>query len=112
MRKLGKYYEKIAKKYLKKKGYKIISENFRTRFGEIDLIALKNKTLIFVEVKGGKDYWGEPAYRVNKKKWDKIIKTAKAFLKFNDIDYEEVRIDIISVHEDGKIVHFENQRFF
>ena len=47
----GRLGEALAKKHLQRQGYKIIAERFRTRFGEIDLIASRRGTLLFVEVK-------------------------------------------------------------
>lgn len=47
----GKYGEDLACEFLKKKGYKIIERNFRIRGGEIDVIALDGKTLVYIEVK-------------------------------------------------------------
>jgi putative endonuclease len=46
--------EENAARYLKKKGYRIIDRNYRTRFGEIDIIARYGEYLVFVEVKSGK----------------------------------------------------------
>ena len=50
-RKFGIIGEKIAQKYLKNNGYKIIENNYYTRNGEIDIIANKEKYIVFVEVK-------------------------------------------------------------
>ena len=47
----GKYGEDLACRYLQKQGYKILERNFRIRGGEIDIVALDGKTLIYVEVK-------------------------------------------------------------
>jgi len=48
---VGRLGEKIAAEFLAKKGYRILARNFRTRFGEIDLVAAKDGVLVFVEVK-------------------------------------------------------------
>lgn len=50
----GFEYEKIAKKYLVDKKYKILEENFISRYGEIDIIAFRDNRLHFIEVKGRK----------------------------------------------------------
>ena len=99
----GDFYEDRAVKYLKRNGYKIIERNYRTRFGEIDIIAKKGKTLVFVEVKGGK---GEPRFRVDERKMRRIELTANDFLSRFDIDFEEIRFDVIEITEDG-INHIE-----
>lgn len=48
----GKRYEDLACEYLKENGYRIIARNVAYRFGEIDIVALEGKILVFVEVKG------------------------------------------------------------
>ncbi|MEK7103865.1 MAG: YraN family protein [Patescibacteria group bacterium] len=48
---IGAIGEEVATNYLKKKGYKILARNFKTKWGELDIVAQKNKTIIFVEVK-------------------------------------------------------------
>ncbi|NIP39807.1 MAG: YraN family protein [Candidatus Dadabacteria bacterium] len=50
-RSAGNYGEKRACEYIKKNGYKVIEKNFRTKFGEIDLIGIEDDTLCFIEVK-------------------------------------------------------------
>jgi len=49
--KIGAIGEDIALNYLKKKGYKILARNFKTKWGELDIVASKNKIIVFVEVK-------------------------------------------------------------
>lgn len=102
----GKLGEDLASEYLKSHHYRIIKRNFRTRHGEIDIIALDGKALVFVEVK----YGSEDAYfRVNHKKFDKVSRTANAFIKiYGDLDSEIYRVDVISVSKDGKIFHFKD----
>ena len=58
--------EKAAEKYLKDKNYKIIDTNFRTRFGEVDIIAKDGEFIVFVEVKTrGEKSFGNPMEAVN-----------------------------------------------
>jgi putative endonuclease len=80
----GKIGEKIAREFLIKKGYRIIQPNFRTRFGEIDLIAGIDSRLIFVEVKLkiGEDF-GSPEEMVNRHKVSQVQKMAEVFLQIN-----------------------------
>ena len=51
----GKNGENIAKNYLKKQGYRIIDTNYKTKIGEIDIVAMKDKVLSFIEVKSRYD---------------------------------------------------------
>jgi len=82
-----------------------LDRNFRTRFGEIDIIATKGRTLVFVEVK----YGVEGRFRVDKKKLSKIEMAASRYMKkFGD--FESVRLDVIEVRDDG-IIHIEGVEF-
>ena len=65
----GKLGEDIAAKFLEEKGYKILEQNYRTRFSEIDLVCEKDKTLVFVETrtKIGEQF-GSPEDTINKQK--------------------------------------------
>lgn len=113
----GKIGEQIAKELLIKKGYRILQSNFRTRFGEIDLVAAKNKKLVFVEVKlkVGEDY-GLPEEMINKAKLAQIKKMAEVFLQSNQQiikNYSSFQIDAICIVFDQnkmskRISHWEN----
>lgn len=94
----GKKGEKLAEDYLKKKGHKIIKKNFRTKFGEIDIITQKKKKIHFIEVKTrSSDLFGNPALAVNKRKMNKIIKVAQYFFLKNRIVNINAQFDIISI---------------
>jgi len=77
---VGKLGEKIAGEFLEKQGYKIIEQNYRTKYAEIDLVSKKGKDLIFVEVrtKIGENF-GTPEETINKKKLIKLYKNATAY---------------------------------
>ena len=63
---LGKFGEDIAGKFLENIGYKIIDKNFKTKFGEIDIIAKDKNTFVFIEVKTrNSDEYGAPQLAVN-----------------------------------------------
>lgn len=101
----GKYFEELAYKYLIKKGYKIIHRNIYSRFGEIDILCIKDNKLIIVEVKGGKFRYEN----INKKKLNKIITTfLNKEAKFNTYKFKAIQIDIIFIDENNKIEHIEN----
>jgi len=90
--------EKEAEKYLVKNGYKIIFRKYRAYRGEIDLIALKNRVLVFAEVKSSSStLFGEPENRVSIKKQRQIAKVADFFIRNTDLDFDECRFDVISV---------------
>ncbi len=116
-KKLGEIGEKIAEEYLKKKGYKILEKNYIPKkikpfFGEIDIVAQKGETIIFVEVKTTSSLIkGEE--KVNFIKIKKIKKTAEFFLTerrlldcFWQIDV--ISIEILKDEKRAKLYHFEN----
>lgn len=108
-RAIGQEQEKRVCAYLEEKGYIIETRNFRCRFGEIDIIAVQGKTLIFLEVKyRGSTEYGTPERAVNWQKRKKIIKTADYYRVKNRI-LEDVpcRFDVVAV-TDEKIAHYEN----
>jgi putative endonuclease len=102
----GRDGENRAAAALEAKGMSIVARNFRSRSGEIDIIALENDTLVFVEVKTW-DHYGIEDLRlgISEKKQRRIIETAKYFLlehrKYNGMG---IRFDVvfISPHD---IVH-------
>jgi putative endonuclease len=90
--------EKIASVYLKKKGYRILESNFRTPFGEIDLVARYKKIIVFIEVKSRTtSSLGPPYLSVTKAKERHIIKNSLYYLKSRRLMGANWRIDIVSV---------------
>lgn len=96
-RQLGIYGELVAARYLHRHGYKILETNFRSRFGEIDLIAEKHKTIIFAEVKT-RDHTAiaRPMEAVNFYKQQKIKKTSLLYLA-GLTEEINVRYDVLEV---------------
>jgi len=94
----GKEAEKKASLYLQSLGYHILTCNFHSKFGEIDIIALKENILHFCEVKFSKNY--DPLNRITASKMAKISKTIHYyFLKHPNVyDYQ---IDAIIVRPEG-----------
>lgn len=79
---VGKAYEDLATAYLIDKGYKILERNYRCKVGEIDIIAKDKNALIFIEVKYRKTTaFGAPAEAVNYYKQQRIMRSAKWYLK-------------------------------
>lgn len=107
---LGKVGERQACRLLKKQGYRILDTNYRSRLGEIDIVALDQNTLVFIEVKTRTVLsFGQPEEGVNLAKQRKLQKLASQYLvekKFADIDY---RFDIIGIliNQTGKVKHIE-----
>lgn len=90
--------EKIASAYLKKLGYRILESNFRTPFGEIDIVARLGRVIVFVEVKSRlTSSFGPPYLSVTKSKERHIVNNALFYLKRLKISNADWRIDIVSV---------------
>jgi putative endonuclease len=108
-REQGSHYETMAAEYLKNKGYEIISQNFFSKNGEIDIIAKDTDTLVFCEVKyRSNTRYGLPEEAVDYRKQDKIRKTAAYYLYRNNFPVEtRVRFDVIAVLGE-KITHIED----
>ena len=106
--------EDLACEFFRKKGYKIIERNFRKGYGEIDIVCLKNKTLIFVEVKTRTSTsYGTPIEAISYYKLKSLIKTAEFYSHLHPELPNALRIDAISVMLDANrevsyIEHTEN----
>jgi putative endonuclease len=100
---IGDIGEKLARDYLKKKGYHILETNFRCRYGEIDIVAEKKESLVFVEVrtKTGIDF-GSPEESVTYAKKEKLIASALFYLNTHQHLYSMWRIDFVAVELDQK----------
>lgn len=97
-----------AEMYLKKKGYKILAENYKNVIGEIDLIAKDGEYIVFVEVKkrSTKEY-GLPREVVTPQKQQKIRKVATYYLKEKRLYDQPCRFDVVDILGD-KITHIED----
>jgi len=109
---LGNKGETIASGYLKEIGYKILEKNFRTRDGEIDLIAQDSEEIVFIEVKTRRNSnFGYPEEAVDEKKVEKMIKVANSWLEAKEKFDNSWRIDIIAIElniRPPKITHIKN----
>ena len=95
---LGATGEALAVKHLKRLGYKIIEQNFRVRYGEIDIIADQDGTLVFIEVKTrtGKRY-GVPFESITSNKQNHLSKAALEYMSRNNCHDRPARFDVIGV---------------
>ncbi len=100
---LGNLGEDRAADYLFKNGYKIIARNWRTRRGEIDIIALTKDILVFVEVKTLPSGNAETLAReLDIRKQKRIIETSKFFLLTNrEYSNRKIRFDVVVVDMPG-----------
>ena len=111
---LGQWGERLAADYLIEQGYLILDRNVRTKYGEIDLIASKDKVTVFIEVKTRRSTaLGFPEISVDRKKQKKLVETAQAFIQEKPDLGDAWRIDVIAIRylqtsSKPEIVHFEN----
>jgi len=94
---LGKDGEELATNWLKEKGYSILHRNWRHSYYELDIVALKNKMLHFIEVKTlNNSPFGHPEDSVTKKKFKNHQRAANEFLFLNP-GYKWIQYDILSI---------------
>ena len=99
-KRVGKQFEEYASSYLENNGYQILERNYRfRRFGEMDIIAIKNGVLCFVEVKSRQnDSFGTPAESVTYKKKKKIAFLADQYIALNKHSNKAVRFDVVEIY--------------
>ena len=95
---LGKKGEEIAVKFLNSKGFKIIETNFRIRGGEIDIVAIDQDTLVYIEVKTRtSNEFGYPEESITFRKIKHLVHTAKFYRNSRKNLPELERIDVLSI---------------
>lgn len=99
----GKSGEDIAVEYLEKKGYIILERNFRCIQGEIDIIALDQNEIVFIEVKtrSNKNY-GLASEAVNKQKRKHLIIAIKYYIYIRNLEQDFIRIDVMEIYIKNK----------
>ncbi len=108
LKEIGKKGEKAAEIFLKRNGYIIVERNFKTPFGEIDLIVKDNDILVFVEVKTrSSKKFGLPEDAITYKKRLHIVRSALFYLKKYGLIDRLYRFDIVTVMPSG-IRHYKN----
>ncbi|MFQ5716423.1 MAG: YraN family protein [Nitrospinales bacterium] len=94
----GKKGEEAAAAFLRKKGYRILKMNFRSKAGEIDIIAEHKKTVVFVEVKARASWeFGPPLSALTPCKQKKLVRLAECFLARYKAGGRERRFDVVSI---------------
>ncbi|MDP2743825.1 MAG: YraN family protein [Dehalococcoidia bacterium] len=108
-RELGALGEKLAQDFLKKRGYRILATNVRSREGELDIVAEKGRCLVFVEVRTRNSRsFGTPEESVTSAKRDKLVGLALAYMQDHPPHFPDWRIDVVAIEMDeGKVVRLE-----
>ena len=112
---VGAWGEALAAKYLQKKHYKLLASQYRSRYGEIDLIVCDREYVVFVEVKLRKsDKFARAAEFVDTAKQNRIRTTASYYLSENDTELK-ARFDVIEIYAPNgeqtikpEIIHLED----
>ena len=99
----GRAGEDAAAVLLEKKGMRILERNFRSKKGEVDIIALEGETIVFVEVKTWAAYGIDALEQaLDSKKQQRIIETSKYFLSLHrEYRYMTVRFDVLLISPGG-----------
>lgn len=109
---MGREGERIAERFLKRKGYKLVERNYRCAAGELDLIVLDRHVIVFVEVKTRKGSgYGTPLDAVEFRKQRKMIQAAQFFLNAKKLGQREARFDVVGISwpgEEPAVEHIEN----
>ena len=119
---IGKIGENIAKAFLMKHGFSVLDTNYRTRYGEIDIIAKKDNKIRFIEVKSVKvnnflhieSLNVKPEDNLTKDKWSKFVTSIETYLRHKNVAHEtKWQIDLARVYintetREGKINLLEN----
>ena len=104
---LGKKGEKLVEEYLVKQGCKIVKRNYKTPFGEADIIAQDGEELAFVEVKTRtNDKYGTPREAVGKEKQRRYYKIAQWYWLKTGAE-PNARFDVAEVYDDGRIEYYK-----
>jgi putative endonuclease len=107
---LGKLGENLALKHLKSKGYRILTRNFSSKFGEIDIIAIHENDLVFIEVKTRfSQAFGPPEEALTPWKIKKIIKAGQYFQLLHPNLPASLRLDavVIDLDNQGRLERIE-----
>lgn len=107
-RKKGKLFEQKAEEFLKNSGYKILVKNYTSKFGEIDIIAEIDNTIVFIEVKGRlTESFGLGEESITARKIRKITKTALLYIQENDLYDKDLRFDVVAINN-NEVCHIKN----
>jgi putative endonuclease len=97
---LGRAGEEAAARYLGARGFRILERRYRTRAGEIDLIAEEGRDLVFIEVKARSSFsCGRPAEAVDHRKRSRLVRAAQVYLQRRGGPDRPCRFDVVEVVE-------------
>lgn len=111
-RRRGDFGENLCCQFLLKNGYQILERNYLKTYGEVDVIALKDKVVSFVEVKTRKNSdFGYPSEFVNVSKQKRIIRASEAYILENNLDDYFISFDVCEVLTDSNEINYIENAF-
>lgn len=108
----GKRGEEIAVEYLQNIDYRILATNYKSRGAEIDIVALHQNELVFIEVKSGKQIDRDLEEKISRAKKHKIEQAIRAFVYHNRMGHYPVRFEVLAVRSPGNEVSHYREQFF
>lgn len=104
----GSNAEQRAVALLVRKGYRIVDRNYRTKLGELDIVARHEDTLVFVEVRSRRDAtYGSAMEAVGWRKQRKVTRVAMQYLAWRKPRFSACRFDVVAI-TGGELVHIED----
>lgn len=108
-RKAGTLGEDSAVAYLEKLHYRILERNYRSHFGEIDIIAMDRRQTVFIEVKSrATSLFGSPHESIVKQKKRRITLTAMEYVQRRHLENKPLRFDVVAINPDNSIELIQN----
>ncbi|MBN2645467.1 MAG: YraN family protein [Desulfuromonadaceae bacterium] len=105
---LGRWGEQQAVRYLRRRLYRVLEVNYRSRLGEVDIIARRGSVLAFIEVKTRRQtLFGAAQEAVTLRKQRQILRVAQGYLQQSALDLQP-RFDVISVMAEGQRVRIDH----
>ena len=106
---LGEKAESLAVEFLEKLGYRIVCRNYRCLLGEVDLIALHKRVIVFVEVRSRSgEKFGSPLESVGHKKQRQVARVALNFLSEKRLHGRDARFDVVGITWDRGSPHIDH----
>ncbi len=95
---VGALAEQRAVDLLEREGYEIVARNYRCDAGELDIVAVEDDVMVFVEVRSrADDEHGGPVESVNRRKQAKATRVAGVYLALENPPYDEFRFDVVTI---------------
>ena len=105
---IGRNGESVARTFLEKQGYRVTHTNWHWHHYELDIVAIKDDTLVVVEVKTrSEDYLLAPEEAIDAPKIRRIVAAADAYVRFFNVELP-VRFDIITIIKKGEVYEIEH----